>query len=75
MKKLIIAACCVAFVGGATAASAQMSNGPMENSMSKPMDSNARMMKKKKMMKKHGRMQSCRSKDGMGMSGDGMKKM
>ncbi|MEO6842423.1 MAG: hypothetical protein ABI192_16885 [Bradyrhizobium sp.] len=73
MRKLILAAVCVAFVGGTSAASAQTTT-PANQGMTKtthPMDAQDRMMKKKKKMKK-GMM---KSDEGMGMKkDDGMMK-
>jgi pentapeptide MXKDX repeat protein len=70
MRKVIIAACCVAFIGGISAASAQTTGQPTQDSMktNSPMSSQAKMMKKKKMKK--GMMKS----DKMGMKKDDMKK-
>ena len=77
MKKIILAACCVALMGSVTAATTAQARHGMTSSM----DSNDRMMKKHKMkrgMMKHGMMKSERgmmrggeSKDGMGMSNKG----
>jgi pentapeptide MXKDX repeat protein len=72
MRKVILAAMCVAFVGGLSAASAQAAT-PADQGMMKttnPMDAQDKMMKKKKMKK--GMM---KSDDGMGMKkNDGMMK-
>ena len=79
MRKVILAAVCVAFVGGVSAASAATitsANQGMTKS-SDPMDAQNKMMKKKKMKMKKGMM---KSDDGMGMKKDdgmmngGMKK-
>ena len=68
MRKAIIAACCVAFIGGVSAASAQTTGPQSQDSMktNSPMDAQNKMMTKKKMKK--GMMKS-----GDDMSG-GMKK-
>ena len=65
MHKVIVVACCVAFVGGVSAASAQTTGQPSQDSMktNSPMDAQAKMMKKSKMKK------------GMMKSGDGMSGM
>jgi pentapeptide MXKDX repeat protein len=72
MRKVILAAVCVAFVGGLSAASAQTTTSATNPGMMKtsnPMDAQDKMMKKKKMKK--GMMKS----DGMGMKkDDGMMK-
>lgn len=68
MTKIILAVCCLALMGSVTAATAKTGNG-----MTRPMDSNARMMKKHKMMKSHG-MMSGESKEGMAMKKGGMSK-
>ncbi len=60
MKKFILATCCVAFLGGVTAASAQQMGSGMTSSESS-MNANAKMSKKKMMMKRNG------MSDGMGM--------
>jgi pentapeptide MXKDX repeat protein len=67
MRNFLIAACCVAFVGSVSAASAQTTNPPGQDSMktNSPMDSSAKMKKKTK----KGAMKSDDS-----MSKDGMKK-
>jgi hypothetical protein len=78
MKKIILAACCVALMGSVTAVTTAQARHGMTSSM----DSNARMMKKHKMkkgmMKRDGMMKSDsgmmkggESKDGMGMSKKG----
>jgi pentapeptide MXKDX repeat protein len=69
MRKVLLAAVCVAFVGGISAASAQTTGPAAQDTMktNSPMDSQAKMMKKKKMKK--GMME----KDGM-MKNDMMKK-
>lgn len=80
MRNAIIAACCVAFIGGISAASAQTTGPVAKDSMNtnSPMDAQAKMMKKKKMkhhMKKSDSMGT--KKDGMmkdGMKKDGMSK-
>ena len=68
MRKVILAAVCVAFVGGLSAASAQTttSTNPGMMKTNGPMDAQDKMMKKKKM--KRGMMKSG------GMSGGGMSK-
>jgi hypothetical protein len=75
MRKAIIAVCCVAFMGGISAASAQITGPQAQDSMktNSPMDSQNKMMKKKKMKKgmmKSGDDMSGMKKDDMG----GMKK-
>ena len=75
MRKILIATCCVAFIGGVSVASAQTTgpSGQQTTQMNDGMNSNAKMMKKKKMKMKKSRMK----KDGMmndGMSGGGMMK-
>jgi pentapeptide MXKDX repeat protein len=72
MRNLLIAACCVAFVGSVSAASAQTTNPPGQDSMktNSPMDSSAKMKKKSKKS-------ATKSDDSMSkgdMSKDGMKK-
>ena len=64
MRKVIVAACCVAFMGSISVASAQTAGPQGQQTMksSDGMDANAKMMKKKKMKK------------GMMKSGDGMSK-
>jgi hypothetical protein len=65
MRKVILAAMCVAFVGGLSAASAQAAT-PGDQGMMKttnPMDAQDKMMKKKKMKK--GMMKDGMKKDGM----------
>lgn len=65
MRKVILAAMCVAFVGGLSAASAQAAT-PADQGMMKttnPMDAQDKMMKKKKMKK--GMMKDGMKKDGM----------
>lgn len=74
MRKLLIAACCAGLMGSVTSASAQTTGPTSQATMQahNPMDSNARMKKKHKHMKK-GMMKS----DGMksdGMKSEGMKK-
>jgi pentapeptide MXKDX repeat protein len=72
MRKVILAAVCVAFVGGLSAASAQTTTSANPGMMktTNPMDAQDKMMKKKKMKK--GMM---KSDDGMGMKkDDGMMK-
>jgi pentapeptide MXKDX repeat protein len=73
MRNLLIAACCVAFVGSVSAASAQTTNPPGQDSMktNSPMDSSAKMKKKKT---KKGEMKSDDSMSKGDMSKDGMKK-
>jgi hypothetical protein len=71
MKKILIATCCIAFLGGVTAASAQQMNSGMTSSDSN-MNANAKMSKKKMMMMKKKKMMM--KKDGMS-DGMGMKKM
>jgi hypothetical protein len=70
MRKVLLAAVCVAFVGGVSAASAQTTGPTGQDTMktNSPMDSQAKMMKKKKMKMKKGMM-----KDDM-MKKDDMKK-
>jgi pentapeptide MXKDX repeat protein len=72
MRNLLIAACCVAFVGSVSVASAQTTNPPGQDSMktNSPMDPSA---KKKKKTKK-GAMKSDDSMSKGDMSKDGMKK-
>jgi hypothetical protein len=73
MRKVILAAVCVAFVGGLSAASAATMT-PAKQGMTKadPMNAQDKMMKKKKMKMKKGMM---KSDDGMGMKkDDGMMK-
>ena len=67
MRKILVAACCAAFMGSISVASAQ-TTGPQGQQTMKSndnMDANAKMMKKKK---KKGMMRSG------GMSGGGMSK-
>ena len=75
MRKLyeedLLATCCVAFLGGVTAASAQKMGSGMTSSESS-MNANAKMSKKKMMMMKKKKMMM--KKDGMS-DGMGMKKM
>jgi pentapeptide MXKDX repeat protein len=73
MRNLLIAACCVAFVGSVSAASAQTTSPPGQDSMktNSPMDSSAKMKKKKT---KKGEMKSDDSMSKGDMSKDGMKK-
>lgn len=81
MRKVILAAVCVAFVGGLTAASAQTAT-PAAQGMTKttnPMDAQDRMKKKKmkKGMMKSGGDMGMKKDDGMmkdGMKKDGMSK-
>jgi hypothetical protein len=75
MRKVILAACCVALLGGVSAASAQSTGQPGQDSMktNSPMNAQNKMMKKKKMKKgmmKSGDDMSGMKKDDMG----GMKK-
>ncbi len=70
MKKILLATCCIAFLGGVTAASAEMGSGITSSQSS--MNANARMSKKKMMMMKKKKMMM--KKDGMS-DGMGMKKM
>ena len=75
MRKAIIAVCCVAFLGGISAASAQTTGPQGQDAMTtnSPMDAQNKMMKKKKMKKgmmKSGDDMSGMKKDDMG----GMKK-
>lgn len=76
MRKIIVATCCVAFIGGISVASAQTTTGPQSQQSMKSndnMDSMARMKKKKMkkgMMKSGGGMSGGMSKGGM--SGGGM---
>jgi pentapeptide MXKDX repeat protein len=80
MRKVILAAVCVAFVGGLSAASAQTATSANQGMMksTNPMDAQDKMMKKKKMKK--GMMKSdmgMKKDDGMmkdGMKKDGMSK-
>lgn len=64
MRKILIATCCAAFIGGVSVASAQTTgpSGQQTMQMNDGMNSNAKMMKKKKMMKK-----GMMKKDGMMM--------
>ncbi|QDM19136.1 hypothetical protein FNL55_26200 [Tardiphaga sp. vice352] len=71
MKKILLATCCVAFLGGVNAASAQQMGSGMTSSES-GMNANAKMSKKKMMMMKKKKMMM--KKDGMS-DGMGMKKM
>jgi hypothetical protein len=75
MKKILLATCCVAFLGGVTAASAQQMGSGMTNTES-GMNANAKMSKKKMMMMKKKKMMKGdgMSKGGMD-NGMGMKKM
>src|ERR1700749_4580497 len=75
MRKVILAVCCVALIGGVSAASAQSTGQPGQDSMktNSPMNAQNKMMKKKKMKKgmmKSGDDMSGMKKDDMG----GMKK-
>src|ERR1700750_647033 len=75
MRTVILAACCVALLGGVSAASAQTTGQPGQDSMktNSPMNAQNKMMKKKKMKKgmmKSGDDMSGMKKDDMG----GMKK-
>ncbi len=71
MMKFLLATCCVAFLGGVTAASAQQTAPGMSSSETN-MNANAKMSKKKMMMMKKKKMMM--KKDGMS-DGMGMKKM
>ncbi len=80
MRKVILAAVCVAFVGGLSAASAQTTTSANPGMMktTNPMDAQDKMMKKKmkKGMMKSGGM-GMKKDDGMmkdGMKKDGMSK-
>ena len=77
MRKAIIAACCVAFIGGVSAASAQTTGPQSQDSMktNTPMDAQNKMMKKKKMKMKKGMMKSGDDISGGGMKKDGMNVM
>jgi hypothetical protein len=72
MRKVILAACCVALLGGVSAASAQSTGQPGQDSMktNSPMNAQNKMMKKKKGMMKSGDDMSGMKKDDM----NGMKK-
>ena len=79
MRKAIIAACCVALIGGISSASAQTTGQPGQDSMkmNNPMNAQNKMMKKKKMKKgmmKSGDGMSGKDDMGMGMKKDGMSK-
>jgi pentapeptide MXKDX repeat protein len=71
MRNLLIAVCCVAFVGSVSTASAQTTNPPGQDSMktNSPMDPSAKKKKTKK-----GAMKSDDSMSKGDMSKDGMKK-
>ena len=73
MKKILLATCCVAFLGGITAASAQ-SMSPGMSSSETGMNANAKMSKKKMMMMKKKKMMMKRDgmSGGMRMKRDGM---
>ena len=72
MKKILLATCCVAFLGGITAASAQQMSPGMSSTESS-MNANAKMSKKKMMMKKKKMMMKRDGmSSGMGMKRDGM---
>jgi pentapeptide MXKDX repeat protein len=67
MRNLLIAACCLALVGGISVASAQTTGPAAQDTMktNNPMDSNAKMKKKhtKKSMKSDDGMKGDMSKD------------
>jgi pentapeptide MXKDX repeat protein len=67
MRKVIVAACCAAFIGSISVASAQTTTGPQGQQSMKSNDNMNSMAKMKK--KKKGMMKS-----GDGMSGGGMSK-
>jgi pentapeptide MXKDX repeat protein len=76
MRKVILAAVCVAFVGGLSAASAQTttSTNPGMMKTNGPMDAQDKMMKKKKMKKGMMKSDDMGMKKDDGMMKDGMKK-
>jgi len=78
MKKILLATCCVAFLGGIGAASAQQMSPGMTSSDT-GMNANARMSKKEMMMMKKKKMmmrkKSMMMKKGGMSDGMGMKRM
>lgn len=76
MRKIILGAVCLAFVGGMSAVSAQTTTAVSGQGVMKtsPLDAQDKMMKKKKMKKGMMKSDSMGMKKDDGMMKDGMKK-